>query len=703
MCKTLLLSFLLSLTFTLQADLDWAKKQVEKYQEIKWLGKREVKGTEEANATEGEAYSVQIFGEKFIEFDRTLMTLHCLDLMLDGTYQSYLKFTDAQPKGVKLSRRGFLDLHLQGQRLLKSRWQGLSEKEMRASMEVALVLGDMGKSKTARDLFEKYGARAPDHDDFYGEALKILEEQPQLCPSFAKLSAASKKLLCRVANLAHFGHITHLEGGKAMYKKLKESEIAIKDKMALSFDLFVHTADVAGALGHVNKDSSIVYNEQTHLAMKEMGESIYTLSDPDKTEIDAFNTYLSKRAEWLGLDSENKTHRVLTRIGAMLRLFSKEEGEVLKRAVSHLKEEERAKIINHLDVQESSFEGRTPTYIPAVLVNLMGNKDLGSSKDERLEKAIFLGLPFISRVLDKHSELLSQLKFDPQIPLNFNQIAGVAKKDPSDIELCLFDIDDQGAVFLYEKGDFESLQNEERWEEMVLLGEKILSLNPTKDEQFRILNQLVSSYFYLGNYSYALEKANQMIELGEVLNDSRAFVTGLYKLSASLRALGEKKNEEMFFKQALEYCEKALNLCNERCSEDSLLRAKVLFNLGAAKCDHPSGDHLSGIEDYQKALELFSSLGEKNYHQRTLIRLGKAHLLKQDLEQTKVFLDQLDGDKMNKRTKMHLLYLQAQVQILENPSEAAKSIEQGKKLAKSLDAAEELSRFEALSKAISVN
>jgi|GEM_PF-741219 len=696
MRKTLLLYFSLFLSFTLQADLDWAKDQLEKYPEIYWLANRDVKKTEEACATEGEVYSLQLFGEKFVEFDRTLMTLHCLNLMLDGTYQSYLKFTEAQAKDVRLSRRGFLDLHLQGQRLLKSRWQGLGEKEMRSLMETALVLGDMGKSKAARDLFKEYGALAPDHDDFYGEALKVLEEHHELCPSFAKLKAPAKKLLCMVANLAHFGHITHLEGGKAMYTKLKESEIAIKDKIALSFDLFVHTADVAGALGHVNKRSSIVYNEQTHLAMKEMGKSIYVLSDPDNSEIDAFNAYLSKRAEWLGLDSENKTHRVLTRIGAMLRLFSEEEGEILKRAISQLNEQEQKKIIKHLDVRPGALEGRTPTYMPAVLVNLMGNKELGSKKEERLEKAIFLGLPFISHVLDKHEEMLLEMKADPQVPLNFNQIAGFAKGDPSDLELCLFDIDEEGSVFLYERGDFESLKNEERWQEMAILGEKILDRNPTQEEEFKVLNQLVSSYFYLGDYSLALEKADKMLEIGVSLNDSNQLVTGLYKLSASLRGLAGKKNEEMLFKQALEFCQRALSLC-----DDELLRAKVLYNLGAAKCDNPRGDYQSGIEDYQKALEIFSTFGEKNYHQRTLIRLGKAHLLKEDVEKTKTFLSQLDGKEMNKRTKIHLIYLQAQVQVLENLPEAEKTIEQGKKLAKSLGASEELSRFEALSKAIS--
>ena len=115
-----------------------------------------------------------------------------------------------------------------------------------------------------------YGAILPDPDDFYGEALKVLQTHPRLSSSFMKLPFSAKQLLGKVANLAHYGHVTHLEGGPSMFTKLKNSAVAAKDPTALSFDLFVHTCDVAGALGHVNNTSSIVYTEQTHLAMQAM-------------------------------------------------------------------------------------------------------------------------------------------------------------------------------------------------------------------------------------------------------------------------------------------------------------------------------------------------------------------------------------------------------------------------------------------------
>ena len=97
----------------------------------------------------------------------------------------------------------------------------LSELQIAQAMETALVLGDIGKSEKARELFKPYGINAPDHDDFYGEAMHVIEKHPKLCPSFARLSSSAKNLLVNIANLAHYGHITHLEGGVGTFSKLK--------------------------------------------------------------------------------------------------------------------------------------------------------------------------------------------------------------------------------------------------------------------------------------------------------------------------------------------------------------------------------------------------------------------------------------------------------------------------------------------------
>lgn len=87
--------------------------------------------------------------------------------------------------------------------------------------------------------------------------------------------------------------------------------------------------------------------------------------------------------------------------------------------------------------------------MPAVLVNLLNNSQLGESKEERLSKAITLGLPFITRVLEKHKKMLANHEIDPNIPLNFNKMAGVAKALPHSLSK-EFHIDKEGNVHLKE-------------------------------------------------------------------------------------------------------------------------------------------------------------------------------------------------------------------------------------------------------------
>jgi hypothetical protein len=427
------------------SGIDWVRKCVDQYPEILWLADAQVRKTEEGVAAAQGAYSEQLFGHKFIEFDRTIMTLHCLQLILDGSDKAYQEFTAAQSASAKLSRYSFNKLHLQGASLLQSKYQGMSESEMMQAMEAALVLGDIGKSEKARLAFKPYGAMAPDHDDFHGEVMHILQKNPELCPTYNHLTPSAKKLLCKTANLAHYGHITHIEGGPAMFSQLKQSGVAVDSPIALSFDLFVHTCDVAGALGHVNNQSSLVYTEPSHRAMQGMADACKVLSDPRKTEIDAYNAYLTIRADWLGLDPQDRTCRALIRMGAMLRLFTPEEGLILKQAISKLDSEIQARIIAQLDLRDGKEFGRTPTYMPAVLVNLANNPELGTSKEERLSQAVILGLPFISRVLERHKQDLANHGANPNIPLNFNKAAGTAKTAPETLAWA-FNIDSEGNV-----------------------------------------------------------------------------------------------------------------------------------------------------------------------------------------------------------------------------------------------------------------
>jgi Family of unknown function (DUF6829) len=424
---------------------NWVKECLQKYPEIIWLADENVQITQEGNKTFNNSFSEQLFNKKFVEFDRTIMTFHCLRLILDGSFDAYQEFTKKQPQNLKLSQKSFMDLHIKGQYLLKSNWNGLSENEMLQTMETALVLGDLGKSEKARQVFKSI--KAVDHDVFHEQMIKVLKSNPRLSSSFNKLSKMSKKLLFKSTNLAHYGHITHLEGDPLMFEKLKESKIVISDPIAFLFDFFVHICDVSGALGHIENSSSLVYTENTHISIMAAEHAIFTLIDSEKTEIDAFNTYLSDRAKLLGLKSNDRMDRVLTRIGSMMRLFKLEEGEILKAAVNKLDHVDRERIINQLDVQQIK-KIPTPTYMPAVLVNLMNNTNLSSFKEERLTQAVLIGLPFIAKVLEEYELLLENKQIKLNEPLNFNLIAKIAKNSPEELVNKKFSIEDNAFVII---------------------------------------------------------------------------------------------------------------------------------------------------------------------------------------------------------------------------------------------------------------
>ncbi len=203
-------------------------------------------------------------------------------------------------------------------------------------------------------------------------------------------------------------------------------EIALEDPSALSFALFIHTCDVAGALGHINSESSLVYTQETHNAMQAMVDAVRLLNDPSKTPKDAYYTYIATRASWLGLDVNDPSDRVLTRIGSMLRLFTPRDGLILKKAMDRFDERTRHKIRVGFDEHNLA----TPTYMPAVLVNLANHPSLGHTKEERLSRTIYLGLPFLAKVLEEHQKLINEGKFDPNVPLNFNRVAGAVKDNP---------------------------------------------------------------------------------------------------------------------------------------------------------------------------------------------------------------------------------------------------------------------------------
>lgn len=252
----------------------------------------------------------------------------------------------------------------------------------------------------------------------------------------------------------------------------------------------------------------------------------------------------------------------------------------------------------------------------------------------------------------------------------------------------------------------ESLKKEEKWEKITYLGEEALSngkkdFSLTKELEFAIVDQLVSTYFRLGNFAKAKNHAESLVTIGLSLNQPERIADSLYKFSAAIRGEADSKShpeeQKQLFNDARKFVHQALEVCHSSCPANASLKAKILFNAGAAECDDPSGNYAYGITMYQEALKLFTALGEEDYRQRTLLRLGKAHLLQGDLTKSQQVIEEFQHLQPELRTQMHLYYLQAQVLKAENlTKEAAQIAIEGLAIAIQLNAKADIHRFEQL-------
>lgn len=211
--------------------------------------------------------------------------------------------------------------------------------------------------------------------------------------------------------------------------------------------------------------------------------------------------------------------------------------------------------------------------------------------------------------------------------------------------------------------ELDDLRKERKWGELIVKGEQKLEESDLTD-QWIILDELVSAYFFLGDYEKAKTCADSLLSIGSKLDNPRLRITSLYKLSAVFRGEG-------FFEKAKEFSLIALEQAQEKCPDDLFLKIQILFNAGAAECDNPQGDFAKGVSFYEEAVDLFSSPNpntllskEKNYddfYHRLLIRLGKGYFLLGKHSLAASILDKLSTLPLEKRTLMHFIYLKAQV------------------------------------------
>lgn len=237
------------------------------------------------------------------------------------------------------------------------------------------------------------------------------------------------------------------------------------------------------------------------------------------------------------------------------------------------------------------------------------------------------------------------------------------------------------------KTELANMLKREEWREIVELGEKALLENPVPSLRLSIHDQLVSTYFRLGEFEKGLAHAEQLTSLAAESGDITLRINSLYKLSATLRGAELYEQGRKAIQESLIICQGVKN---------APLLARVLFNYAALEMDDPHGDLFLATTQLQQAESLFKSLDhEADYLSRTQIRLGKALLLQDNVPQARRVVEDLRTSTLEPRTQMHFLYLEAQVLLKEGSRLFAKQkAQEALALAISLGAKADQKRFE---------
>ncbi len=154
---------------------------------------------------------------------------------------------------------------------------------------------------------------------------------------------------------------------------------------------------------------------------------------------EAFNFYVKQMGEIFGIESKDKYSRVMIRLACMLRLRTKEDaGLLLKCPISNREKEILANVFA-LEQVETGINAwtRNPTYLPAVLINLAIFHDVKESFDIKIQHALE-GAICLAEILSKYGE--QEENRTSISPLNFNELAGFAVKNPSFFTLANFDL-----------------------------------------------------------------------------------------------------------------------------------------------------------------------------------------------------------------------------------------------------------------------
>jgi len=397
--------------FTTKYGIRWLEIKLAQYPELYLLlSSYTTLYLQGCNDNPSNSWSRMISGKQSVEFDKTVTSLLCLDLIFDGTEESYEFFISAQTiSSIILSFQAFGQLNALARSIVKD---DILSREL---IETNVIIKDMGKAIDIREKAKQYDIINPDPHAFVHE---VLTKCGEIFPSFIRLNSIQQNII-KNTDVFHFGHISHIEGGIEMFDQFLSSSLIVNTEL-FNFKIVTDILEIAGCNGHLNTRGSTVFNQKTFdivWAVKNLLSTLQTSKDPIK----ALKEYIDLRGQWLGLIANehffDQTTVTLTKIGCMMRLDTSTFGVILKDSFANLSSNYQTLVNEEFNPLVRRKEA-TPTYIPNFLVNFQSEKLKTTTLENALATTIKLAVPFVAQVLHQYRQSGNILDI-----LSFNDIA----------------------------------------------------------------------------------------------------------------------------------------------------------------------------------------------------------------------------------------------------------------------------------------
>ncbi|MBN8523576.1 MAG: hypothetical protein J0M23_06985 [Rickettsiales bacterium] len=391
-------------------DVTWVFKKLQQHPELVWLLAPNFKYTFNTETVNENSWSLQFIGVNSNEFEKTLASLYCLELILDGTKKSYEVLVLNQ-KEKRLSFMNYMRIH---NMILKL-------KETNSiftinNLEKFLIFRDLGKSST----FKKYVKSKfnIDEDDPHFFIKNLFNNNPEFCCYILNTSIRTLKTMMS-CDTYHFGHILNFEGGMEMFKQLKDSKM-IRNDQIMNFKFLTDILEIAAYNSHKSNKGSITLNDAI------FSSSINTLGIlkllRNENEVVVMKKLLEKKAQALKMNATSTEEQIIVKLCALTKISSA-QSDILKKIINSFDHSNKEKILLQLNPLILRNE-KTATYIPGFWDAILSQKKeqyINNTSDiEIIRQAATLFIPLLTDIYTEFRESINNISVELQPILSFN-------------------------------------------------------------------------------------------------------------------------------------------------------------------------------------------------------------------------------------------------------------------------------------------